>query len=327
MEYEKLITNTQSLSELEEIRIKLLGKKGEITQLVKALSELDLESKKEKGKELNILKKSVQSLIDAKKTELTNNNQQKQEIDYAFPFKKEFGRKHIITKSIELLREIFQNIGFQEAHGPDIENVFYNFEALNIPLKHPARDNNDTFYMNENEVLRTHITPVQARILESLNSKNTRSYSIGRAYRNDDHDATHASMFHQIEGIIVEDDVTIQHLKGFLENLLAQFFEKKIKIHFRPSFFPFTEPSFEVDIFTQIVNGKLQVAESGKPLELGGCGVIHPNILKRFNYPQDKQTFAFGMGLERLLMIKHGITNIHTFYNNKIDELQYEINK
>lgn len=326
MDYKSLIEKAKTLKEIEDIRIQLLGKKGSITQQLKELSTLSVEEKKEKGKTLNVLKNQISQLIEEKKEILEEKNKQINTIDYSILQNKKFGNKHIITEAIELLHEIFQNIGFEFANGPDIELPYYNFDALNIPENHPSRDNHDTFYMHEsNSILRTQGTAVQARLLEAMkdNPKDTRSYSIGRMYRNDSHDATHTCMFHQIEGIIIEDGVTMQHLKGFLEYLLQEFFEKKVKITFRPSFFPFTEPSCEVDIFTQTVNGKLEVAENGKPLELGGCGIIHPKILKEFNQ-EGKQSFAFGMGLERLIMIKHRISNIHTLYNNKIDELKYE---
>lgn len=333
--------DTQSI---ESVRVQLLGKNGTITNMLKELASFSIEEKQARGKQLNILKTIVSEKLQIRKEQLES-KQNEDKFDYSIALDKtmlneansyniNLGSEHIIPKTIARLNEIFKASGFEAAYGPDIETSYYNFEALNIPLEHPARDNNDTFYMHdsvgENEditkLLRTHTTTVQIRLLEQMknNQHDMRSYSIGRVYRNDTHDATHACSFHQIEGIIIEDGVTMQHLKGFLEYLLAEFFERKCSVRFRPSYFPFTEPSCEADIYVKNLDGKLEVTTSddGKPLELGGCGIIHPSILDHFNM-HGKQAFAFGFGLERVIMIKYGITNLHDLYNNYMPVLNY----
>lgn len=325
-DYRNLIETAQSAEELEQLRIKLLGKKSELVETSKQLSTLTHEEKRTKGAELNKIKEEITTLLEQKKN--TFKKTIIQNCDYTFPEQIDLGSAHLITTSMKKLHEIFASCSFDHLIGPDIEDVYYNFEALNIPESHPARDNNDTFYMHQpNHLLRTQVTAVQIRLLEEMQqnkTQSTRSYSIGRVYRNDTHDSTHACSFHQIEGIIIEEGVTMQHLKGFLEYLFEQFFGTKPDIRFRPSFFPFTEPSCEVDIYTKQVNGKLEVttAENGTPLELGGCGIIHPSILENFGMA-DKQAFAFGMGLERLIMIKHGIINLHDLYDNHVPTLKY----
>lgn len=339
-DYKSMIENATTSSELDSVKVHFLGRNGLLTNQLKALSQLDIETRKEKGKALNEVKIAIENAIKEKllQLEIIANANKKNEIDYTIAPNVEIGHEHLISKSIKALHRIFEKAGFNEILGPDIEDVFYNFEALNIAKEHPARDNNDTFYMHEqNQLLRTQVTCVQARLLEKMQEQlqnfdpeikselsQTRSYSIGRVYRNDSHDATHACMFHQIEGVIIEDGVTMQNLKGFLEYLFSEFFLQDIKVRFRPSYFPFTEPSCEVDVFTKQINGKLVIQNdgSGTPLELGGCGIIHPTILERFGM-DDQQAFAFGMGLERIIMVKHGITNLHDLYNNHVPTLRY----
>lgn len=343
--YQQMIDEAKTNTRLEEIRIHLLGKNGVITNYLKTLEQYDIETRKTYGKTLNEIKTKLSTSIEEKK-KLFNQKKVEDNFDYSIPFNAlnlrniptdlklfntPIGKRHIISTSIEKLDKIFQAASFQFINGPDIEDVYYNFEALNMPIEHPARDNNDTFYMQEpKKLLRTHVTAVQIRLLEQMKEtpedikSHPRSYSIGRVYRNDTHDATHACSFHQIEGVIIEEGVTMQHLKGFLEYILEEFFEQKTSIRFRPSYFPFTEPSCEVDIFIKNNSQKLEITTqgNGKPLELGGCGIIHSSILERFNQ-KDKQAFAFGMGLERLVMIKHGIANLHDLYDNHIPTLNY----
>ncbi len=325
--YQQQIDNVQSLQELNDLRVKLLGRNGIITNELKLLSALPIEERKNAGQKLNKQKIAIEEYINNKEKTLQDAKRSINEIDYTIEIKSNIGMRHLLSKAIEKLDSIFANSGFANKIGPDIEDIFYNFEALNIDAAHPARDNHDTFYMqnSENMLLRTHVTCVQIRLLEEMQKnkqKETRTYSIGRVYRNDTHDATHACSFQQIEGIIIEDGVTMEHLKGFLEHIYSEFFEQKVKLYFRPSHFPFTEPSCEVDVFTKNVDGKLIICDEGKPLELGGCGIIHPSILERFDL-HNKQAFAFGMGLERLVMIKYGITNLHDLYNNHIPTLKH----
>lgn len=323
MNYDDIINRAKNKAELEQTRILLLGKKSALVNAMQELGKLTLKERKIEGTRLNKIKEEITQKLEKKQLSFTQIDVN--EIDYTFPFSIAIGRKHIITQAIEKLHIIFAKAGFDHIIGPDIEDVYYNFEALNIAIEHPARDNNDTFYMQQDgKLLRTHVTAVQIRLLEAMknNPRETRSYSIGRVYRNDAHDATHSCSFHQIEGIIIEDDVTMQHLKGFLEYLFDEFFEQKSYVRFRPSYFPFTEPSCEVDIFTQQINDKLTISKTGKALELGGCGIIHPTILEKFNQ-NGKQALAFGVGLERLIMIKHGISNLHDLYENHVPTLKY----
>lgn len=335
--YINLIKEAKDIKQLNELRINLLGKKGTLTDKIKALANESIEERKKQGSELNGLKKAIEEQIALKQNELENNHE-KDSYDYTLALDKAnlnevinynitVTQAHIINSTIERFHQIFKASGFEHIIGPDIEDSYYNFEALNIPFEHPARDNNDTFYIKGKEtLLRTHTTCVQIRLLESIQNSpcDIRSYSIGRVYRNDAHDATHASSFHQIEGIIIEDNITMQHLKGFLEYLFEEFFEKKTNVLFSPSYYPFTEPSCQIDIFAKKENGQLIVTKEneGEPLEIGGCGIVHPSILEKFNQ-KGKQAFAFGIGLERLCMIKHGISNLHDLYSNYIPTLQY----
>ena len=326
MEMIKKIESALNLKELENLRVELLGKNGTITKQLKELGQLSIEEKKTKGKAINELKNEIAQAIEIKKHMLSN-KESDNEIDFTIPEKVSSGYSHIISQEIKTLNEIFNNIGFKAISGPDIESTYYNFEALNIEESHPARDDNDTFYMKEDEkLLRTQVTSVQIRLLEEMKRKEEtecRAFSIGRVYRNDNHDATHVSSFHQVEGIIIEENITMQHLKGFLTYLFEEFFQQKVNIRFRPSYFPFTEPSCEVDICAEVENGKLIMKEwgQGKALEVGGCGIIHPKILKNFGMPE-ANAFAFGMGLERMIMLKNNIPNINTLYNNQMPFLK-----
>jgi phenylalanyl-tRNA synthetase alpha chain len=326
MEMIKKIESALDLKELENLRVEFLGKNGIITKQLKELGQLSIEEKKTKGKEINELKVEIAQAIEIKKIALSDNDSEN-EIDYTIYEKTALGSAHIISQEIKTLNEIFNNIGFKSISGPDIETTYYNFEALNIEEAHPARDDNDTFYMKEEgKLLRTQVTSVQIRLLEEMkksHEKECRAFSIGRVYRNDSHDATHVSSFHQVEGIIIEENITMQHLKGFLTYLFEEFFQQKVNIRFRPSYFPFTEPSCEVDICAEVENGKLIMKEwgQGKALEVGGCGIIHPKILKNFGMPE-ANAFAFGMGLERMIMLKNNIPNINTLYNNQMPFLK-----
>lgn len=335
MDYLKEIENASNIEALENVRVKLLGKEGLITNQIKGLSKLNSEEKKQQGAILNKLKQETKQHIEIKKASLEKKEEEDQN-DYTLPYRKEYTKQHPISCAIKKLENIFARIGFENLVGPDVEDTYHNFDALNIKENHPSRESHDTFYMEDEErkdlLLRTHVTAVQIRLLEKIakekeflgeKENKIRAFSIGRVYRNDSHDATHGSMFHQIEGIIIEDGVTMQHLKGCLEFLLKNFFEKEIPIRFRPSYFPFTEPSCEIDIPAKMENGKLEISDfsSGKLVEIGGCGIIHPKILKNFGL-ENKQAFAFGMGLERWIMLKNGITNFHALYENKVPWLK-----
>jgi phenylalanyl-tRNA synthetase alpha chain len=317
-EYKNLIQEADTIEKLHKVKAQLNAFLG---QKMQELAAKNIEEKKIEGRKLNELKNEITKLIKEKEDQFSQIHTKRIDYTLPLPFPKS-GKKHIFTESVELLNKIFKNMGFQEVVGPDIEKIHYNFDVLNMPADHPARDNNDTFYMNDEELLRTQVTAIQVKVLESMKMPTLRAYSIGQVYRNDKNDATHSCMFNQIEGIILEPGVTMQHLKGFIEYMLENFFEKKVKISFKPSFFPFTEPSCEVFAYAKSHNDKLEFCEDGEPLEIGGCGIIHPSILERCN-KKNEQAFAFGMGLERLIMLKYGIKNLQILYKNHIQEMEY----
>jgi phenylalanyl-tRNA synthetase alpha chain len=308
----KNLKSAVTLDEVEKLKTQLLGSNGLITQAMQELSQLPIEVRKVRGKELNELKKMAEEIINIKRIECARVDVASK-IDFTIPQQVQVGVRHPITRSIQILKRFFSQHGFVFANGLDIEDVYHNFEALNIPKNHPAMSNSDTFYISNEKLLRTHTTTVQIRLLEQLQDvdQDIRSYSIGRVFRNDAHDATHACSFYQIEGVVIEKNATLSHLKTFLEELCKTFFEKEVIVVFRPSYFPFTSPSCEADAIIE-----------GRTLELGGCGIIHPDILQRFNM-RHRNGFAFGFGLERLISIKYDLTSIHDLYNNHIPTIQY----
>ena len=305
---------------LEAIRVGELGKKGRISLLMKDLSLLSPEEKKEKGSTLNKLKNNVSNSISEKKEELENtelnNRLLKEKVDVSLPVQSQSaktGKIHPVSQVMDEISEIFGSLGYQIAEGPDIETEHYNFNALNIPESHPARQMHDTFYMpdkNDNDeslVLRTHTSPVQVRTMEK-GEPPFKFISPGRTYRCDS-DQTHTPMFHQIEGLWIDEKVSFANLKWVTQSFLQKFFENDdLEIRFRPSFFPFTEPSAEIDMKWN--NGWL---------EIGGCGMVHPNVLSKAKIDKDKfQGFAFGLGVERLAMLKYGINDLRPFFNHDI---------
>ena len=314
-EYVSKITNIKTLEELYNIKREIFGDNGILKKNIDLLKSLSIE-----GILINIHKKEIEESVKRKEDELKQVKQKL--IDYTYFENKQNGKKHLLTKSIELLNKIFYDLGFTEKKGPDVETSYYNFDALRIPADHPARDNQDTYYIDNDLLLRTQTTAIQIHTLEEMkNAEEMRIFSIGSVYRNDTHDATHSCMFHQIEGVVIEKGITLQHLKGMVEYLASNFFEKKVKIKLCPSFFAFTEPSYEIFAYAKKENNRLIFDDSGSSIEIGGCGIIHPEILEKYN-KKNMQSFAFGMGLERWIMLKYGITNIHTLYNNNINEMQ-----
>lgn len=331
----------KSEQQLDEIRVKFLGKKGLVTELFSQLKNATPEEKKSLGASVNKLRDQITQQIDAKKelfADLELNKKLSQEkIDVTEPIRKNSqGLMHPISKVTKEIREIFSGLGFEFAQGPEIENDFYNFTALNMPKNHPARQMQDTFYLqserdstkpienHENEtLLRTHTSTVQIR--KMLEQKPPlRVVALGRVFRRDS-DQTHTPMFHQIEGFMVDETTNMAHLKWILEEFLRQFFEvKNIELRFRPSFFPFTEPSAEVDIGYKIEQGRIKIGSNEKFMEILGCGMIHPNVLKNCQIDADKfQGFAFGMGIERLAMLKYGITDLRMFFENDLRFLRH----
>ena len=316
-----------SIDSLEALRIKYLGKKGLVSLEMKSLSSLSIDEKKIKGQELNTFKSFFEKEIQIKRNEIEtssiNEKLRKENIDATLPPRNfETGRLHPISQTTYKIIEIFGNMGFSVKSGPDIETDFNNFTALNIPDHHPAREMQDTFYL-DNKVLRTHTSPVQVRTM--LESKPPiRIIVPGRTYRSDS-DSTHTPMFHQVEGLLIDEKSTMSHLKGCLIDFLKEFFEiSDLKYRFRPSYFPFTEPSAEMDIAYTKTNNVLKFGEGDKWLEILGCGMVNPIVLENCKIDSKKfQGFAFGMGIERLSMLKYGITDIRSFYESDFRWIQH----
>jgi len=347
-EFNAQFLELKSEQQLDEIRVKFLGKKGLVTELFAQLKNIAAEEKKAFGAAINKLRDQITSQIDAKKElfgdEELNRKLSQEKIDITEPVRKQTaGFAHPISKVIKEIREIFAGLGFEFAEGPEIENDFYNFTALNMPPNHPARQMQDTFYLQQEKnsassenatntphetLLRTHTSTVQIR--KMLSSKPPlRVVALGRVFRRDS-DQTHTPMFHQIEGFVVDETTNMAHLKWVLEEFLRQFFEvKNVDLRFRPSFFPFTEPSAEVDIGYKIDQGRIKIGSandsaSAKFMEILGCGMIHPNVLKNCEIDPEKfQGFAFGIGIERLAMLKYGITDLRMFFENDARFLQH----
>ena len=316
-----------SIDSLEALRIKYLGKKGLVSLEMKSLSSLSIDEKKIKGQELNSFKSFFEKEIQNKRSEIEtssiNEKLRKENIDATLPPRNfETGRLHPISQTTYKIIEIFGNMGFAVKSGPDIETDFNNFTALNIPDHHPAREMQDTFYLDK-KVLRTHTSPVQVRTM--LESKPPiRIIVPGRTYRSDS-DSTHTPMFHQVEGLLIDEKSTMSHLKGCLIDFLKEFFEiSDLKYRFRPSYFPFTEPSAEMDIAYTKTNNVLKFGEGDKWLEILGCGMVNPIVLENCKIDSKKfQGFAFGMGIERLSMLKYGITDIRSFYESDFRWIQH----
>ena len=316
-----------SIDSLEALRIKYLGKKGLVSLEMKSLSSLSIDEKKIKGQELNSFKSFFEKEIQNKRSEIEtsfiNEKLRKENIDATLPPRNfETGRLHPISQTTYKIIEIFGNMGFSVKSGPDIETDFNNFTALNIPDHHPAREMQDTFYLDK-KVLRTHTSPVQVRTM--LESKPPiRIIVPGRTYRSDS-DSTHTPMFHQVEGLLIDEKSTMSHLKGCLIDFLKEFFEiSDLKYRFRPSYFPFTEPSAEMDIAYTKTNNILKFGEGDEWMEILGCGMVNPIVLENCKIDSKKfQGFAFGMGIERLAMLKYGITDIRSFYESDFRWIQH----
>ena len=306
------VASASEIAQLEEIRVNYLGKKGEITSLLKTLGKIAPEERKEAGQVINQAKQDVQAAINEKRELLASKALEEklaaETIDVTLPGRvMPTGGLHSVTRTIERIESFFGELGFEVKSGPEVEDDFHNFDALNIPEHHPARADHDTFYFNPKLVLRTQTSGVQIRTMETEQPP-LRIISPGRVYRND-YDQTHTPMFHQVEGLMVDTDVSFTELKGILHDFLRNFFEEDMEIRFRPSFFPFTEPSAEVDV----------MGKDGKWLEVLGCGMVHPNVLKSVGIDPEKYTgFAFGMGVERLTMLRYGVNDLRAFFENDL---------
>ena len=330
------ITEAKDLKALDDIRVAALGKKGKVTEMMKSLGLLSVEEKKEMGKGLNILKTDIENALEKQKEILEakelNERLQSEKIDVTLPIRPENqGRIHPVSKIYEEVVAIFGEMGFEVAEGPDIEDQFHNFNALNMPANHPARQMQDTFYIpnpdsndfDDSFVVRTHTSPVQIRTMEK-NKLPIRVIAPGRTYRSD-YDATHTPMFHQVEGLVIDKNITMAHLKGCLYDFVKAFFElDEIPVRYRPSYFPFTEPSAEMDIGCKKSKTELKIGAGTDWLEILGCGMVHPKVLLAGGIdPDEYQGFAFGMGIDRLAMLKYGIPDLRTFFESDVRWLKH----
>jgi len=310
------------LPEINQIKSELFGKNGLISSQFKKIGTIVESERKKFASDLNIIKDELQDLINSKINEIEkfeiNKKLEKEKVDITLP-ERPFnrGKIHPVSQTIDEISSIFSEIGFSVEEGPDVENEYNNFTALNTPDNHPARDMHDTFYLDEKKqkLLRTHTSPVQIRTM----LKDKPPFKIiapGRTYRSDS-DQTHSPMFHQVEGLHIDKNINMGHLKGCLNYFIKEFFEiDKIKMRFRPSHFPFTEPSAEVDIGYEIKNGKIIIGEGNQWLEILGCGMVHPNVLKNVKVDPTKfQGYAFGIGIDRLAMLKYGINDLRAFFD------------
>ena len=334
-----LVSNTDDLSVLDQIRVDYLGKKGELTSLLKTLGKLSSDERPAAGAKINAAKQQVQTAIQSKKDslELATINQKlaADTIDVTLSGRANGrGRLHPVTQTIARIEAIFSSVGYTVEEGPEVEDDYHNFEALNIPAHHPARAMHDTFYVDKSDllgsnlkhkieyVLRTHTSPVQVRTMESQEPP-IRVICPGRVYRCDS-DLTHTPMFHQVEGLVIDKEVSFADLKGTVDQFLKSFFEADVPVRFRPSYFPFTEPSAEVDIQCTNCGGDgCRICSHTGWLEVMGCGMVHPNVFEASGVDNDTYSgFAFGMGVERLAMLRYGVNDLRLFFENDIKFLE-----
>ncbi len=309
-------------SDIESVRVKYLGKKSPLTEILRTMGQLSADERKELGKYANSIRDEIENLILHKTTQIKQAEKEvklrEEVIDVTEPsVQVPLGSKHPITITIDDISKIFKSMGYSIAEGPEIETVFNNFDALNSPANHPARDMTDTFYISDNILLRTQTSPVQIRNIQQK-SPPIKMISPGRCFRCDTPDATHSPMFHQIEGLLVDEGVTMADLKGTLDTFAKRFFGSDVRTKFRPHHFPFTEPSAEMDMTCFKCNGAgCRVCKGSGWIEILGCGMVHPNVLKVGNIDVEKYTgFAFGMGVERIAMLKYEIDDIRLMYEN-----------
>jgi phenylalanyl-tRNA synthetase alpha chain len=321
------IEGAEDGASLEQLRVDYLGKKGRITALLKGLGQLAPEERPAAGARINVVKQELQALIGARKQALESaaleSRLATERIDVTLPGRGQSpGSLHPVTRTMERMEDFFGAIGFEVVEGPEIEDDYHNFEALNIPAHHPARAMHDTFYVDQHTVLRTHTSPVQVRVMESREPP-LRIICPGRVYRCDS-DLTHTPMFHQVEGLLVDEESSFADLKGIIEEFLQVFFERDLAVRFRPSYFPFTEPSAEVDI--QCVNcsgAGCRVCSQTGWLEIMGCGMVHPRVFEYSGIdPENYSGFAFGMGVERLAMLRYGVNDLRLFFENDLRFLE-----
>ena len=316
------IENAKTSSEIEEIRVKYLGKKGELTTILRGMKDVSKEERPLVGKMVNEVKSLVEEHIEKASKAIKNKEKleklEKEVIDISLPGKKNrVGKKHPLYLTLENMKNIFVSMGFTIEEGPEIELDRYNFEALNIPKDHPARSEQDTFYINDNLVLRTQTSPVQVRTMENQKPP-IKMISPGKVYRSDDVDATHSPIFYQMEGLVIDKGVTFADLKGTLELFAKKMFGNSVKTKFRPHHFPFTEPSAEMDATCFVCGGKgCKVCKGSGWIEILGCGMVHPQVLRNCGIdPEEYSGFAFGFGVDRMVMLKYGIDDIRLLYES-----------
>jgi len=315
------ISASDDLLQLDELRVRYLGKKGEITAQLKSLGSMDPEQRREMGQTINVVRDEVNNAIllrrQALETRALEEKLLREMVDVTLPGRGEQrGGLHPVTMAMERAVGIFSRLGFEVATGPEVEDDHYNFETLNFPPHHPARAMHDTFYFGDGRLLRTHTSPVQIRVMEKSDPP-YRIIAPGKVYRSDS-DQTHTPMFHQVEGLLVGRNVSMADLKGVLHTFVNAFFERSLAVRFRPSYFPFTEPSAEVDIGWEKSDG----SEPGW-LEILGCGMVHPNVLRACNVdPEEFTGYAFGMGVERLAMLRYGVSDLRQFFENDLEFLR-----
>ena len=316
------LTAAQDLKDLDAVRVKYLGKKGELTAILKQMGKLSAEERPVIGQLANQVRAQIEERLEETKTNLEahllDQRLATETLDVTMPGKRSvLGKKHPITIVLDELKEIFIGMGFDVAQGPEVELDYYNFEALNIPKDHPARDTQDTFYINDNVVLRTQTSPIQIRVMEKQKPP-IRIIAPGRVYRSDALDATHSPLFHQVEGLVVDKNITMADLKGTLEIFVKRLYGEDSVVRFRPHHFPFTEPSAELDCMCFNCHGEgCRLCKGEGWIEILGCGMVHPKVLENCGIdPEEYSGFAFGMGLERLVMRRYNIDDLRLFYEN-----------
>jgi phenylalanyl-tRNA synthetase alpha chain len=318
-----LITGCTTLADLEHLRVSYLGKKGVITARLKLLSTLDGDARRNAGAIINRARDELQNRIETREAALAGESLALQlasdTVDVTLPGRGQIsGGVHPVSRARRRIETIFRNAGFTVAEGPEIEDDWHNFEALNIPANHPARAMHDTFYFPDGKLLRTHTSPVQIRVMETQ-APPVRVIVPGRVYRCDS-DMTHTPMFHQVEGLVVDEGISFANLKGMLLGFMRAFFEKDVNIRLRPSYFPFTEPSAELDVSCVACSGNgCRVCKNTGWLEVGGCGVVHPNVLRAVNIDTERYTgYAFGMGIDRMAMLRYKVNDLRMFFENDL---------
>lgn len=317
------IATVPSVPDLEQLRVRLLGKKGVLTRQLKQLGQLDPEVRRSRGAAINAVKGRIEDALAERRVALEQaaltERLAAERVDVSLPGRRQsVGGLHPITRTIERMEAFFESVGFDVVEGPEIEDDWHNFEALNIPPEHPARAMHDTFYIDRTRVLRTHTSPVQVRVMER-GELPIRVICPGRVYRCDS-DLTHSPMFHQVEGLVVAEGTGMPDLKGVVTGFLRAFFERELAVRFRPSYFPFTEPSAEVDMQCVICGGGgCRVCKNGGWLEIMGCGMVHPRVLELSGIDAERYTgYAFGMGVERLAMLRYGVNDLRLFFDNDL---------